>query len=259
MFRNLEELFRSRNLLWALIVRQLGVRYRGSVLGFLWTFLNPLLLLATYSLVFKYYIRFDHVENYTLFMFAGLLPWIWFSSSLIEAISSISSSGSLITKALFPPQVLPVVSICAGLVNFLLSLPLLVGFMVILDEPITSNLLLVIPFVFLQCLFLLGLSFLFSALNVLFRDVQHIVGSFLTFWFFLCPILYPVDVVPERFHFTIDFNPMAIVIQGYQAAFLGNPVPGIHLITYCGAVSLLLILVGSLVFNGLRERFAECL
>jgi len=111
MNRNLVELWRYRALIWALSCRYLNTRYRGSFLGFFWSFLNPLCLILVYSLVFTYYIRFDSVGNYTLFLFTGLLPWLWFSSGLLEATAAISSGGSLITKAIFPPQILPVVAI----------------------------------------------------------------------------------------------------------------------------------------------------
>jgi len=125
MFHNIKELYRYRSLVWALVVRHLATRYRGSVLGFMWSFLNPLCLMLIYSLVFKYYIRFSGVENYTIFLFCGLLPWLWFSSSLSESTSSIVSSGHLITKSMFPAHILPTVSVITNLINFILSLPLL--------------------------------------------------------------------------------------------------------------------------------------
>jgi len=100
--RILSELWRFRALVWALVCRHLNARYRGSTLGFIWSFLNPMCLIAVYSLVFRYYVRFESVPHYTLFMFAGLLPWLWFSSGLLEAVGSISAGGSLITKAMFP-------------------------------------------------------------------------------------------------------------------------------------------------------------
>ena len=183
MKRNLLELWRFRSLVAALIVRHLNSRYRGSALGFVWSFLNPLCLIAVYSLVFKYYIRFDKVEHYTLFLFAGLLPWIWFSSGLIEATSSISSGGSLISKAMFPPQILPVVSVLTNLVNFLLALPMLLLFMLLTGVTPGLSILALPLVVLIELTFLLGLGLGLSALNVHYRDIQHVLGNFITFWF----------------------------------------------------------------------------
>ncbi len=154
MIRNLSEIWKFRSLVWALICRHLNARYRGSLLGFVWSFLNPLCLITVYSLVFQYYIRFNDVQHYTLFMFAGLLPWIWFSSGLIEATCSISSGGSLITKAMFPPQILPVVSVLTNLANYLFAIPLLIGFMFVVGITPSSSLL------FFLYVFLFGWVFL---------------------------------------------------------------------------------------------------
>ncbi|HSO73180.1 MAG TPA: ABC transporter permease, partial [Thermodesulfobacteriota bacterium] len=125
--QHFQEVFRYRSLVSSLILRELKARYRGSVLGFLWTFLNPLLLLGVYALVFNVYFRIQ-MEHYAGFMFTGLLPWIWFSSSLIEGTNAITSGGSLITKVLFPGQLLPLVKVGSNLMNFLLSLPILFVF-----------------------------------------------------------------------------------------------------------------------------------
>ena len=135
MFRNVSELWKYRALIWALVGRHLRARYRGSILGFLWSFLNPLCLIAVYSLVFQYYIRFNDVQHYSLFMFAGMLPWIWFSSGLLEATGSISGGGSLVTKAMFPPHILPMVSVLTNLANFIFAIPLLFGFMLVAGQP----------------------------------------------------------------------------------------------------------------------------
>ena len=157
MKRIILELWRFRALIWALVWRHLQTRYRGSFFGFLWSFLNPLCLIAVYSLVFQYYIRFQSVEHYTLFLFTGLLPWIWFSSGLLEAIGSISAGGSLITKAMFPAHILPIVSVLTNLANFLFALPLLLAFMMFDGLSFTWNLL-YLPFVIvLELLFLSGL------------------------------------------------------------------------------------------------------
>jgi lipopolysaccharide transport system permease protein len=257
MIRILRELWKFRVLVYALVGRHLNARYRGSLLGFLWSFLNPLCLIAVYSLVFKYYIRFEEVEHYTIFMFTGLLPWIWFSSGIIESTSSISSGGSLITKAIFPAHILPVVSVITNLVHFILALPLL--FIIMLYTGIMPNYaFLSLPLIILlQLLFMIGISLILSSLNVYYRDIQHILGNFITLWFFLCPIIYPASTVPERFQISLTLNPMARIIQLYHEALLEGIFPSLKDVAILFAVGLGILLLGCYVFNAYRDQFAE--
>lgn len=257
MIRNLIELWRYRALVAALVGRHLRARYRGSVLGFVWSFLNPLCLIAVYSLVFQYYIRFQDVEHYTLFLFTGLLPWIWFSSGLIEAICSISSGGSLITKAMFPPQILPLVAVLTNLCNFLFAIPLLLGFMLLCGVYPKASILFLPGVILIELLFLYGLGLLFAALNVRYRDVQHIMGNLITLWFFLCPILYPAENVPDAFRFTLWLNPVALFTKWYHQVFLEGTLPDGLSFLFAFLVSLLVFVVGNMVFNHFREEFAE--
>lgn len=253
------QLIKFRALLWALVIRHLSIRYRGSMLGFLWTFLNPLCLMLVYVLVFRYYIRFNEVPHYTVFLFCGLLPWLWVTSALLEGTSSIVSGGHLITKSMFPPQILPAVSVLTSMVNFVLSLPLLFIFMLLdgVEIPWTAALL---PLVMCgQALFLYGLVLLFSALNVFFRDVQHIVGNALTFLFFLCPILYPSSIVPEQFRAILILNPFASLTQFYHQILLEGVVPDMLSVSAFMLLSLVTVMGGALVFQAYRESFAEML
>ncbi len=257
MLRNIKEMWKYRSLIQALVGRHLRARYRGSFLGFVWSFLNPLCLLAVYSLVFVYYIRFDSIENYSVFLFTGLLPWLWFSGGLMDAVSSISGGGSLITKSLFPPHILPVVSVLTNLAHFLLAIPVLIIFMLFSGISLEISLIWFPLIVLVQLVFLTGLSLLFSALNVHFRDIQHILNNFLTLWFFLCPILYSVATIPEGFKPTIYFNPVALFTLMYHSVFLEGQAPsmlGLGITAVCALVS---FAIGNFVFNRFREGFAE--
>jgi len=259
MFENFKELYKYRTLIWALTLRHLAMRYRGSVLGFLWSFLNPLCLMLVYMLVFKYYIRFNQVDNYTIFLFCGLLPWIWFSSGLSEGVSSIVSSGHLITKSMFPAHVLPTVSALTSAIHFLLSLPLLFVFMFFGGMAFKLTLLLLPLVILLQFILIHGLSLALGALNVHFRDTQHIIGNLLTFLFFLCPIVYPATSVPERYKFTMELNPLALFTQFYHSLILDGVFPPINLFVYLTSIVLICGLVGHLIYNYYRESFAELL
>jgi lipopolysaccharide transport system permease protein len=257
MIRILKELWKFRLLVYALTGRHLHARYRGSLLGFLWSFLNPLCLIGVYSLVFKYYIRFDDVEHYTIFMFTGLLPWIWFSSGLIESTSSISGGGSLITKAIFPAHILPVVSVITNLVHFILALPLLLVIMWYYGLPFQGAVLALPLVIFFQLLFMLGLALLLSSLNVYYRDIQHILGNLITLWFFLCPIIYPASSVPERFRFSLTLNPMARIIQQYHNVFLDGIYPSLKHMCILTGMGFFVFFLGCYVFNQYRDQFAE--
>ncbi|MCC6933509.1 MAG: ABC transporter permease [Deltaproteobacteria bacterium] len=257
MFRNIVEMWRFRSLTWALVVRHLNTRYRGSFLGFIWSFLNPLCLIAVYSLVFRYYVRFGNVEHYTLFLFAGLLPWIWFSSGLLEATASISGGGSLITKAMFPAHILPLVSVLTNCFNFLFALPILIGYMLFCGESLTVALFYFPLIIFIELIFIVGLALALAAINVHYRDVQHILGNVLTFLFFLSPILYPVENVPAELKITLLVNPLAYFTQMYQAIFTQGVNPsGLYLgVSACCAG--LSFVIGNMIFNHYREDFAE--
>lgn len=254
----IRDCYSYRTLISSLVQRQLAARYRGSVLGFLWTFLNPLLLILIYCLVFTVFVRFE-MKNYGAFVFAGLLPWIWWSTSLLEGANSILASGHLITKAMFPPEVLPAVSLLATTVNFLLSLPILLATLLFLHVPWTGALLALPLVIAVQFVLSAGLIFLFSALNVQFRDLQHLLANALSLLFFVTPVLYPPTNVPERYRILTQLNPMATIVGAYQDIFYhGTFPPG-------GALLLVLLLGVGLLFFGAwwfrrdREMLAEWL
>ncbi len=259
MLDNIRELYRYRSLFLALVKRHLAMRYRGSLLGFLWSFLNPLLLMLVYTLVFRYYIRFNDVQNYTIFLFCGLLPWLWVTSALTEGTSSIVGSGHLITKSMFPAHLLPAVALVTSMIHFLLSLPLLFIFMLIADMPFHASILMLPLIIIFQVLFMHGIVLGLSALNVYYRDVQHLLGNLLTFLFFLCPVLYPVTNVPPRFRFTMDWNPFAVLTVVYHQTILEGVWPSLRAMLFLAACAFLTLSAGNAIFNRYRESFAECL
>ncbi len=259
MLRTFAELYRYRVLVGALVVRHLSMRYRGSVLGFLWSFLNPLCLMLVYLLVFKFYIRFNQVDNYTVFLFCGLLPWVWLSSALSEGTSSIVSSGHLITKSMFPAHILPTVAVLTSFIHFLLALPILFVIMLFYGMPLHATLLALPVLCGIQVLFLYGVTLALGALNVHFRDVQHVVANLLTFLFFLCPIIYPASAVPESFRATMELNPLALFTQFYHQLILDGVLPSFWPVLYVAAVTAVVVYCGNLIFDSYRESFAEVL
>ncbi len=253
---HLSELWRHRALVSALAGRELKGRYRGSVLGFLWTFLNPLLLLCVYALVFSVYFRVQ-MEHYSVFMFTGLLPWVFFSSALIEGAGAITDGGSLVTKVMFPQQVLPAVKVASNLANYILSLPILVAFLLASGVPITVHFLAFPLVVAVHALFTLALVLLLSCLNVFMRDTRHLMINILTLWFFLTPILYPMTQVPGRYRFLVYLNPAALFTLAYQDLFFWNRWPRWDFLALMLLISVVLLLLSIVVFEHYKEYFAE--
>jgi ABC-type polysaccharide/polyol phosphate export permease len=251
------DLVHHRALVSALLVRQLKLRYRGSVLGFVWTFLNPLLLMAVYALVFRFYMRIA-VPHYALFLLAGLLPWTWFASSLGEGTNAIVGGSSLVTKSLFPTEILPAVVVLSNMVNFLLSIPLLLlaGWLYGVS-PSPLSWVFLVPVIVLQFGFTLGIVLALAALNVHYRDVQHIVANFLLLWFFLTPIVYPATQVPSELRALLWANPLALFIEAYNAVFVSSSWPKLETLAMLLAYTLASLLVGAKIFDGYRDTFAE--
>lgn len=254
---NLKELWQYRALLWSLIVRDLQVRYRGSFFGFLWTFLNPVLQMLVYSLVFKVYLR-NNLPNYTFFLFVGLLPWNWLATSITAGASSITDRRDLITKVQFPPQILPATVIGAALVNYLLTLPLMLVlgwfFGVTPGAAVVA-----FPLVLLvQLLLVTGLVYLISSFNVTFRDLQHIVSNLVMFAFFLTPVLYAASQVPEPYReLLLKLNPFAALVASYQDIFVHGRWPDFANLGRVALLGTVLLMLGSSVMAARRESFAE--
>src|SRR5512139_2412530 len=211
MLHNLAQLVRYRGLIQSLVARDLKARYRGSVLGFFWSFINPLLLLLIYSFVFTTVLPGIHppeMEPSALFMFCGILPWTWFSSSLLESSNTLIAGGNLIKKVLFPAEILPIVTVLANMVHFFLGLPILAIFLVWYQKPLQLSQIVWFPAVVLvQLVLTVGLALFLSALTVHFRDIRDILANVLTFWFFATPIIYPYTIMAPWQMRILNLNP----------------------------------------------------
>ncbi len=256
MYFQLKELYRYRSLIGNLVVRELKARYRGSMLGLFWSFLNPLLLVSVYTLVFSVYLRFGMEKDYIPHLISGLLPWLWFSSSLLEASGSIISGGNLIKKILFPAEILPLVVVLSNCVNFLLSLPILL-LLIVFFKSIHLSILALPIIICIQLVLSAGLAFMLSALCVHYRDIQHLLGNVLTFWFFLTPIIYPLERIPEKFRFLVSVNPVAPLIIAYQDIFYRGQFPNFPQLFIVAIMAVIMYTLGSAVFEKYRGTFAE--
>ena len=262
MFANLANLFRYRGLIQSLVARELKARYRGSVLGFFWSFINPLLLLLIYSFVFTTVIpnQLPEIQPYFIFMFCGILPWTWFSSSLTEASGSLIAGGNLIKKVLFPAEVLPIVSVLANMVHFFLGLPILLVFLLLYSRwPDPLDLVWFPIAVLIQIVFTSALALVLAALTVHFRDIRDILANLLTLWFFATPIIYPwFQPNVQQYKWLFDINPFTHLAVSYQEIlFFPGPMGHWRWLLALGAMSVLLFLAAYWLFDRLRDSLAE--
>lgn len=267
ILNNLKEIYRYRVLIQSLVSRELKARYRGTILGFLWSFFNPLLLMVVYTIVFGFIIRprdpaFEGSPwLYALFLFSGVLPWVWFASSSLESANVLMIHGNLIKKILFPAEVLPIMVVSSNLVHFIFGLPILFLFVPIFGKSFTPYILLLPLVILTQFVFSLGFAFLISSLTVHFRDIKDILSNFLTFWFFASPIVYPMSfstIQQSKFlRVFLNLNPMTHIMQGYQnCVFFGTMIHWKKLgVTFF--LALILFFVGYSIFDRLRDSFPE--
>lgn len=259
MIAQVRSLYRFRPLIRSLVSRELKARYRGSVLGFFWSFINPLLLLLTYGLVFTYMLptpRPARMEPYLLFFACGILPWTWFQSSLAEASGVLIAGGNLIKKVLFPAEVLPVVTVLTNLVQMLLALPILGLFLLYHGRLAPTALLVVLP-IAVELVLILGLAFLLSALTVHFRDIQSILGHILHVWFFASPVLYSYADLSPRMQAALRFNPMTHVLVSYQEMLFEGTFHHWRGLAVSALVALGVFAAGAWLFDRLRDTLAE--
>jgi len=262
LLSNLANLFRYRGLIQSLVARELKARYRGSALGFVWSFINPLLLLLIYSFVFTTVMpnTTEGVQPYQLFMFCGILPWTWFSSSLAESANSLIAGGNLIKKVLFPAEVLPIVSVLTNMVHFFLGLPILIAFLLFYQQyPRPESLLWFPVAVLIQLVFTVALALILSALAVHFRDIKDILANLLTLWFFATPIIYPwFQPNVQKFRTLFNVNLFTHLAVSYQEIlFFNGPIGHWRWLLALGAFSVLQFLAAYWLFDRLRDSFAE--
>jgi ABC-type polysaccharide/polyol phosphate export permease len=256
LFERAGELYRYRVLIEVLIRRELKARYRGTVLGFLWSFMNPLILMGLYVLVFSVYLRIE-MPNYPAFLLTGVFPWLWFSASLNEATYCIIGSGGLIRKVYLPAEIFPLVPVGSSMVHFVASLPILFGVLAWDGRKLSWSLLVLPVIVVLQLLFTYGVALILSSLTVQFRDLLHIVPNFLTALFFATPIFYPGSMVPERYRILLDLNPLSYLITAYQEVLFFGRMPAPARLLALVSVTVVVLIAGVVCFDSRKDMFAE--
>ena len=269
IMKNLKDLYDYRQMIFSLVKKDLRARYKGSALGFLWNFLNPLLQLVVYSIVFSTIFR-NNIEKFYLYLFIGLLPWMFFSSSLTVGSVSVISSKDMVKKIYFPREVLPIAYVTSSFVNMLLCF--LVVFIVMIIGGIDPNstfhwtALLYLPIVMIvEYVLALGFAMLASALTVYFRDLEHILGIITMAWMYATPILYDVSMIQNilvekgmgNLMHLYMLNPMTPIIVAYHQILYYGQAPDMSTLLSAVVLGLFFLILGYLVFRKLQRGFAE--
>ncbi len=252
----LRTLYRFRWLLYELVVRDLVARYRGSVLGFFWTLLNPLLFMAVYTLVFSVFLRVG-MEHFAVYLIAGLMPFQWFSTAIVAGTSSITDGGMYVGKTVFAPAILIAVPVLSNLVNFLFSLPVMLAVALLNHVPLGWPLLSLPVLLVIQVILTLGILMSLATLNVFFRDLQQLIGVLIMLLMYLTPIVYPLTMVPSRYRLLILANPLTSLISGYQDIFFYNRFPDWRHLLYALAWATVAFFIGRAVFTYYKESIPE--
>ena len=255
---SIKEIFEYKELIKNLVVRDLKVRYKRSILGIFWALLEPLLLMILFSVVFSIILRI-RIENYPIFLLCGILPWSFFATSLSYSAGSIDGNATLIKKIYFPREIIPLTVVISRLTNFLISLFLLFIFLIIFRIKLTYYIAYLPLILGVQLILILGLSLLFSALNTFYKDIGFILQFTLFGWFYLTPIFYPITLVPEKFLSLYMLNPMATIVYSYRNILFYGIFPDLNYLLVSVIVSALCLVIGNYIFRRLEFHFAEVL
>lgn len=249
-------LYEYRELLKTSISKDVRGKYKNSILGIIWSFLNPLLQIAVYAVVFPLIMRSD-LPNYTVFLCCGLIPWNFFSSAISRTSFTMVENGNIIKKVFFPREILPISVVTSEAINFIISTVIILAFVLGFGMGITEFIIFYPLVLLVQYLLLIGISFIVSSVTVYFRDLQHFIGIALQLLFYATPIVYASNTIPENFQWILKFNPMTYVINGYRDIFYYQQMPDFASLAIVLVVSVALCVIGYMIFNKLQKRFAE--
>ena len=257
MIQTIKDIWNYRTMIQSLVRRDLRGRYKASVLGFLWTFIVPLCQLLVYTIVFSVILK-SNIEWFYLYLFVALIPWNFFSNCLTGGASCLIQQQSLVNKIYFPREVIPVSYVTGAFVNMLYC-EIVVIIVALLSGVQFSFLgLLCLPIVFLiEYILALGFTMIFSAIDVYFRDLEHILGILAMAWMFLTPIMYDISIVPDNLKPIFQLNPMTSIIVAYRDILYYGSVPKLETLGIATGMGVLFLILGFLIFGHLKRRFSE--
>lgn len=257
MTNNIKELYAYREMIASLIKRELRGKYKASVLGFLWTLMNPLLQMLVYIVVFSFILK-SGIENFPIFLFVSLVPWNFFSISVTSGSTCVINQENLIKKIYFPRVILPISYVTSMFINMLLTF--VVIFAVLLLTGYGLNLLAIcfLPLIMIiEYILALGICMITSALAVYFRDLEYIMGIITMAWMYLTPILYTADMVPESIRTVFNLNPMTPIIEAYQQILYHKQIPTINTLVEAALIGIVTVIIGYWGFQKMQRKFVE--
>lgn len=255
---HLRELIESRDLLFTWVRREFRVRYSQSVIGGAWAVLQPLALMAIFSLVFGFVLQVPaEGVPYPVFSYVGSLAWTFFASALTFAIPSLVNNMSLVSKIYFPREILPLSAVLVCLADFVIAAALLIPLMLLSGVALRWTIVLLPLIVFIQILLSYGLSLIGAAVNVFFRDVRFVIPLALQVWLYASPVIYPVSAVPETLRAIYFLNPMAVLIDAYRRVILFGQLPDWGWLGFAAVVSIFILILGYRFFKRAENRFAD--
>lgn len=247
-----------RELLSELTWREIKQRYKQSVLGYAWVMLNPFFQMIVMAFVFSKLLRVGELGvPYPIFLYAGLLPWNLLAQSLASSSNALVGNAGLLTKIYFPREVFVISTIFAKIIDFFLASIIFMVFMIFFQVPITLNILWFIPIFLIQSLFMYSISLLISALNLMYRDIQYLLNLVILVWMYLTPVIYPVEMFPDRYKWIFQLNPMAIIINAYRQVILAGGSPNFSSLGIALLLSIFLLLISHKIFKKLEGIFAD--
>lgn len=254
---NFKQIYAYREMFVSLVKRELRGKYKGSVLGFAWTFVNPLLQLIVYTIVFSTILRSD-VESYYLFLFVALIPWLFFSSSLSSGCGCIRAQGNMIKKIYFPREIIPLSFVTSQFINMLLSMIIVFIVLIVSGKGLYLKGLLYLPLIMIiEYVITLGLTLFFSAITVYFRDMEHFTPIIVMVWQYFTPIMYGIDIIPQKVLPIFNLNPMTPIIIAFRDILYYHKLPELKTLIIAIVFAVVSFLFGTFVFSKLQKHFAE--
>lgn len=251
-----KDLYNYRELLKTSITKDVGGKYKHSFLGVIWSFMNPLLQIAVYALVFQVILK-SNIENYAVYLCCGLVPWQYFSSVVLRGAATIIDNGNIIKKVYFPREILPISVVASEGVNFLISTTIILGFVIFGGIGLSWNILWYFLILAIQIIVSIGIAFIVSSLTVYFRDLLHLLGILMQLLFYATPIVYSMDAVPASMKWLLMLNPMSYLIEGYRNIFYNKTMPNFEGLLIALVMGVVLCVCGYFIFRKLEKRFAE--
>ena len=255
---HIKEIFTFKEMIISWTRKELRTRYKGSFFGFLWTFINPLIQLMIYSIVFPWILKVSE-ENYAMFLFVALLPWNYFTTCLQGSATLILGNSNLVTKVYFPREVLPISFTLSGLMNMIFCYMIVIPMLLFFRIPLTVHVLWLPVLMLTQTIFCMGISLLVSSINVYFRDVEYFIGVMLMGLYFLTPIMYGMDMVPKDYQLFLRINPMTTFCELYRAILFYGKGVEMRLYFFILIYSISIFFVGYCLFGYLQRKFTEVL